>query len=257
MKVLDFGLAKVQEDLRLSMAWRLATTASAPLTIEGRSCGTVAYMSPEQARGKAVDSRSDVFYSLGVLLFEIAHWGEGPSRATRTFHCCPPSSRTRPLPWPRSAPGPAARPRSDSTSSASRRAVPRTGAQTAEDLRNNLRQSPQRNSLVGHRHEQGRRVQNTSRVSQTAVLQTAAAEQHGPRRLYSWSRLWSFWRWGSQEGDRASPSLGAGVPPASAFANVVVRRLTNTGAAEPRGSFPDGRYASCMSTASSTSPGCR
>ena len=67
VKVLDFGLAKLKapEDLRDSTA--LASAA----TKDGQLVGTVAYMSPEQAEGRELDSRTDIF-SLGVLLFELA-----------------------------------------------------------------------------------------------------------------------------------------------------------------------------------------
>jgi serine/threonine protein kinase/Tol biopolymer transport system component len=67
VKVLDFGLAKLSE----VPAGGVTTLPTAPLTGEGRILGTVAYMSPEQAEGKAVDSRSDLF-SLGVILYEMA-----------------------------------------------------------------------------------------------------------------------------------------------------------------------------------------
>ncbi|MFQ5670168.1 MAG: protein kinase [Acidobacteriota bacterium] len=70
VKVLDFGLARLQQES--SAAGGAGThleTVSA--TQEGRVLGTVAYMSPEQAEGKPVDPRSDVF-SLGVILFEMA-----------------------------------------------------------------------------------------------------------------------------------------------------------------------------------------
>jgi len=68
LKVLDFGIAKVIEG-NAPGARTMATTAqmTSPHTI----IGTAAYMSPEQAEGRPVDARSDVF-ALGVVLFEMA-----------------------------------------------------------------------------------------------------------------------------------------------------------------------------------------
>jgi serine/threonine protein kinase len=68
-KVLDFGLAKVHESRPMAQPETEAPTTSA--TREGHIIGTVAYMSPEQAEGRTVDARSDVF-SLGILLYEMA-----------------------------------------------------------------------------------------------------------------------------------------------------------------------------------------
>jgi len=68
IKVLDFGLAKlVERDEGLGSA---TTLARPPLTEQGTIVGTVAYMSPEQAEGKTIDARSDIF-SFGSVLYEM------------------------------------------------------------------------------------------------------------------------------------------------------------------------------------------
>jgi len=66
VKILDFGLAK-----GLEAGIDGATTEGANFTSPGLTVGTIAYMSPEQARGEAVDARSDLF-SLGMVLYEMA-----------------------------------------------------------------------------------------------------------------------------------------------------------------------------------------
>jgi len=99
VKILDFGLAKI-----VSQNDAGATQHRSDLlrTSPGSVVGTIAYMSPEQARGEALDGRSDLF-SLGAVIYEMATGRQafGGSSPATSFdgilnQTPPPASRTRP-----------------------------------------------------------------------------------------------------------------------------------------------------------------
>ncbi len=71
VKVLDFGLAKIEPVEMSSGSSNMDTMIGGGLTTAGAAVGTVLYMSPEQARGQLVDARTDLF-SLGTVMYQMA-----------------------------------------------------------------------------------------------------------------------------------------------------------------------------------------
>jgi len=90
LKVLDFGIAKLQQDD--------APAADGLVTAQGRVLGTPGYMSPEQAAGKSSDHRTDIF-AVGVILYEMLT-GERPFQGSSSMDVIIATSRDEPKPAP-------------------------------------------------------------------------------------------------------------------------------------------------------------
>lgn len=101
-KVLDFGLAKLLPE-HTSLVGLEDPTIKQNQTAKGLILGTVSYMSPEQAKGEAVDARTDIF-SLGVLIYEMVT-GRTPFTANSTSETLANLINREPDPMTRYSPG--------------------------------------------------------------------------------------------------------------------------------------------------------
>src|SRR5580698_6776843 len=96
-KILDFGLAKVGAGRGTkTLADNAQTLDEAHLTSPGTMLGTVAYMSPEQVRGRELDARSDLF-SFGAVLYEMAT-GDSPFHGESSAVICEAIMNRAPVP---------------------------------------------------------------------------------------------------------------------------------------------------------------
>jgi serine/threonine protein kinase/Tol biopolymer transport system component len=101
VKVLDFGVAKLMDRAPADAA-SVPTVTGSP-TLVGQIVGTAAYMSPEQAEGRPVDHRSDIF-SIGILLYELAT-GVRPFRGATSLSILSAIIKDEPEPMTRLRPG--------------------------------------------------------------------------------------------------------------------------------------------------------
>jgi Tol biopolymer transport system component len=235
VKVLDFGLAKLKE----SAATLAASLPTQQLTGEGRIVGTVAYMSPEQAEGRPVEPRSDVF-SLGVMLFEMAT-GERPFKGDTQVSLLSSIIKDTPASVTdlrNELPRDLAR--------IVRRCLnkdPEDRYQSAKDLRNDLR---------ALKEDLASGVASAP-LSTVTSLPAPAVPARQPSRIWiplagvagaliAAASVYVYWS------DRGAPSTGGAETGTQRFTAIALNRLTTTGTAGLAAISDDGRYVAYVVT---------
>jgi eukaryotic-like serine/threonine-protein kinase len=242
VKVLDFGLAKLRDEPQFGGEQTVGPTRA--LTGEGRILGTVAYMSPEQAEGKPVDQRSDVF-SLGVMLYEMAS-GERPFTGDTAMSILTSIMRDTPrsiAELKRDVPADFAR--------IVRRCLakdPEDRYQTAKDLRNDLR-GLREDLNSGERASVASSSSSAGMARPVSSAAAAPAKSSGRRWLIAGAALivilaaaFAAWRYG---GSREIPAVTQKIDP---FTSIVLTRLTTTGTAGLAALSQDARYVAHVIT---------
>jgi serine/threonine protein kinase len=189
-KVLDFGIAKLAQSRRGAPPDAGVTRAAVEhVTTIGTTLGTVAYMSPEQARGAELDARADIF-SFGIVLYEMA---------TRTlpFSGATPMATFEALltkqPPPPSSVNPTVPAEFDRIIAKALEKDPDVRYQTAADLRSDLKR--------------------LRRASESASVPVAAAAVPAPASTPRRGRLAACWRPWRQSSSPACFSIRAGLAP--------------------------------------------
>src|SRR5579872_714821 len=243
-KVLDFGLAKLMQSAETE-----TLGATAHLTMPGSTVGTIAYMSPEQARGETLDARTDLF-SAGVVIYQMAT-GQLPFQGNTSAVIFQAILDRDPVPPVQIAPN--LPPKLDEIIEKSLEKDRDMRYQTAADLRGDLKRL-KRDSDTRHRPTSSSSSHVTAASSSTSVSSVSAA-QPSASHVSSSSAVVSAIRQNKiGTGVTALITLavlaiaGYGVyallnrnHPA-AFQNISVRKITETGKSRLVAISPDGKY---------------
>ena len=240
VKVLDFGLAKLARREMTMDTIGTTQDLSAHLTSPGATVGTVAYMSPEQARGEELDTRTDLF-SLGTVLYQMATGRLPFSGATSAvvFHAIleldPPSALQINSTLP---------PKLQEIIEKSLEKDRELRYQSAADLRSDLRR------LKRDTESGGRTSQTASTVSYAVPVASSSATPQGPSGsvIVAAKQHKISVALVTLVGILLLAAAAYGVYSllnrnrAAAFQNIAVSKVTETGKAELAAISPDGKY---------------